>query len=259
MSDCAYIQLGGTKEKYKNNDIVNNLFKNVIGKKPTIVLYFADWCGHCKNLKPIWKDTMDNLPLQQITNPKNDNEINNLKKYIIALEASSYDKDKCENVDQNVQGFPTINYYPENGEVESYEDERDEENIKKWITNKLDLGSVQSMPQGGGCKGGANQQSPPQVRRSHRACHDDRCFCITSPVEGRNCQIPCPDHHIPALRPDDPDYGIGIEYGVNVSAGKSRKSKKRRKTRKSKKRRKTRKSKKRRKSRKSKKHRRRKR
>ncbi len=264
MSDCVSVQLGGNpKEKiYKQNDIVNNLFKNVIGKKPVIVLYFADWCGHCKNLKPTWHQTMNNLPLKQIINPKK--EVPNFEKYVIALEADAYDKNNCPNVDQNVQGFPTINYYPpKKAPLEAYDDERDEEHMKKWISDKLDLGSVQSIPQDGGSRGGANQPitpptppQPPRLRRTHTICHGDRCFCT------RICEEPCPDHAIPALRPDEPGYGVGIEYGVHNIAGKSRKSKKRKKSRKSKKRKSKRKKSrkpKRKKSRKSKKRRRRKR
>lgn len=29
--------------------------------KHTIVLFFADWCGHCQNLKPTWNQMTDKL------------------------------------------------------------------------------------------------------------------------------------------------------------------------------------------------------
>ena len=65
MSNCAYVQLGGKK----NNKLVNDLFKNVIGKKPVVVLYFAEWCGHCQSLKPTWNNTIDQLKMKKMINP----------------------------------------------------------------------------------------------------------------------------------------------------------------------------------------------
>tara|TARA_B000000475_G_C15967163_1_gene435537 strand:+ start:404 stop:973 length:570 start_codon:yes stop_codon:yes gene_type:complete len=149
---CAYItinQEGGSK----NNKMVNDLFREIIRKKPTVVLYFANWCGHCNDMKPHWnKATGDLKNIKKIVNPKNV-KYDDFEKYIIALEANSYDKEQCPNVDQKVEGFPTINYYPDNkGPLESFDEARDEEHLKSWLTNKLHLGSVQSNPKQTGGK-----------------------------------------------------------------------------------------------------------
>lgn len=149
---CAYInvnQTGGVK----NNKMVNDLFREIIGKKPTVVLYFANWCGHCNDMKPHWnKATGDLKNTKTLVNPKNV-KYDDFEKYIIALENDSYDKEKCPDVDQTVEGFPTINYYPVNkGSLVSFDEARDEEHLKKWLTKNLNLGSVQSIPKQTGGK-----------------------------------------------------------------------------------------------------------
>tara|TARA_B100001142_G_scaffold94380_1_gene96214 strand:- start:1041 stop:1616 length:576 start_codon:yes stop_codon:yes gene_type:complete len=155
---CAYInvnQEGGSK----NNKMVNDLFREIIGKKPTVVLYFANWCGHCNDMKPHWNKATDDLKMEKMINPKKVIH-GDFNKYVIALEDGSYDKKKCPDVDQNVQGFPTINYYPDNkGALESFDEARDEEHLKKWLNNKLNLGSVQSQ---------ANQTGGKRRRRRKR-------------------------------------------------------------------------------------------
>jgi thiol-disulfide isomerase/thioredoxin len=152
MSECAYVQFGGKK----NNKIVNTLFKNIIGKKPVVVLYFANWCGHCKTLKPEWNNAINNLNIKKLENPEKDVP-EDFNKYVIALEADAYDNDECPDVDQKVKGFPTINYYPNKSddatlEKQGFEGKRNAENIKNWLTDKLHLGSVQSIPKHTGGK-----------------------------------------------------------------------------------------------------------
>lgn len=72
----------------------------MIDKK--IILYKAEWCGHCKILKPEWEkfktiyDTFKN----DIT-----------KKYDINIDIIEYDGDRDEKIisqHNDVQGFPTI-------------------------------------------------------------------------------------------------------------------------------------------------------
>jgi thiol:disulfide interchange protein len=33
--------------------------KNVLGKQPFVMLVYADWCGHCQQLKPDWNEAVE--------------------------------------------------------------------------------------------------------------------------------------------------------------------------------------------------------
>lgn len=69
---------------------------NTNNSEPTIVLFKADWCGHCKKLIPTWNtfkndyDNKDNISIITIDNDDNQELV---KKH-------------------NVNGFPTIKFCP---------------------------------------------------------------------------------------------------------------------------------------------------
>jgi thiol-disulfide isomerase/thioredoxin len=79
-------------------------------KLPCLVMYYADWCGHCKRTKPQLEDAKSQY---------------NGKIKIVML-----DGDLSENApllkQEDVQGFPTIRYYkdgmPTIGKKSDYED-----------------------------------------------------------------------------------------------------------------------------------------
>jgi len=63
-------------------------------EQPTLALFYADWCPHCKDMKPDWANVHKALEKSPIK--------------IIELEASDPKVAK-----QGIKGFPTIRFYPQ--------------------------------------------------------------------------------------------------------------------------------------------------
>jgi len=97
--------------------------KEIIGK------IYANWCGHCKALKPEW---------EKLKNHLKDN------KNISFHEVESEDSDKEHRLNEfskktkrgekiSIRGFPMILRF-ENGEMTEYNGERSAGKLAKWVT-----------------------------------------------------------------------------------------------------------------------------
>ena len=80
-----------------------------------IILYFAHWCGHCKNFLPIWNEFKKNNTNSDIEISEVDCEKNN---------------GTCSN--NNIDGFPTAKLYKNDEEIE-YTNERTIEGLNTFI------------------------------------------------------------------------------------------------------------------------------
>lgn len=80
-TDINVMQQGGAK----NDEIVVN------NDNPTIVLFYADWCGHCKSFKPVW-EAFEGFTDKSKLNVVKTNDTDICKKY-------------------GVNGYPTIRVY----------------------------------------------------------------------------------------------------------------------------------------------------
>ena len=81
--------------------------------KTSLVLFYADWCGHCKKLKPTWKECSekakkDGLNMVQIN----------------VGEGTDKDKELCEKYE--IDGYPTIILF-KNGKATPYNGPRTED------------------------------------------------------------------------------------------------------------------------------------
>ena len=87
----------------KKSDFDNNLNLKKQGK--VVILYFADWCGHCKHLKPDYQKLADNKEGFTVAAVDADNNGG-----LIEMIQSKGDK-----AEYQVQGFPTVvSYYDGN-------------------------------------------------------------------------------------------------------------------------------------------------
>ena len=95
-------------------------------EKPVLVMYYANWCGHCKRAKPEFQKLKDeykgNVELIMI-----DCELDENKKLVESAK---------------IEGFPTIRYYP-SGMNEAYKEYTGERTYSNFVEY---LGNVQGYP-----------------------------------------------------------------------------------------------------------------
>ena len=97
-------------ENVSNTGITNTNQVPQNQNKNRIVLYYAKWCGFCKDLLPKWAAF----------------EQRNSDKIII-------EKVDCESSKCDVGGFPTIKLYKLNGEVVNFDGPRTLEGLENFI------------------------------------------------------------------------------------------------------------------------------
>ena len=96
------------------------------GKK--LVLFYADWCGHCKKFKPVWDEVAGGV-----------NTDGQQKLVKVNVGDSSEESEKIMK-DYKVDGFPTIVLVDKSGsnnEINIYEGERTKESLEEYVNSKL--------------------------------------------------------------------------------------------------------------------------
>ena len=84
--------------------------------KDVLVKYYAPWCGHCKKLAPIW------------------DELAEFYKDNADLVIAKFDATLNEAEGVQIQGFPTIKFYPKDNKAGvDYAGERELDDFKKWL------------------------------------------------------------------------------------------------------------------------------
>lgn len=105
-------------------DLIPSNFDEVVLKsgKPTLVEFFAPWCGHCKNLAPVYEE----LALAF--------ESSKDKVQIAKVDA---DAEKSLGKRFGVQGFPTLKWFDGKSDTpEDYKSGRDIESLTNFINDK---------------------------------------------------------------------------------------------------------------------------
>lgn len=105
-------------------DLIPSNFDEVVLKsgKPTLVEFFAPWCGHCKNLAPVYEELA--LAFEHAKD----------KVQIAKVDA---DAEKSLGKRFGVQGFPTLKWFDGKSDTPvDYKSGRDLESLSSFITEK---------------------------------------------------------------------------------------------------------------------------
>ncbi|KAH9960837.1 protein disulfide isomerase [Russula dissimulans] len=96
-------------------------FDTVIGQgKPGLVEFFAPWCGHCKNLAPIYEQLGD--------------AFSHARDKVVVAKVDADGVGKPLGQKYGVSGFPTLKWFDAKGSVSDYDGGRDLESLVDFIT-----------------------------------------------------------------------------------------------------------------------------
>ena len=105
----------------RNNSMENFDIKEDMDK-PTFVAFTAEWCGHCKKLKPEWEKLEQDY--------KGD----------IMIAMFDNEKHKEHHKNNKIEGFPTIKFFPKGlNDISSaidYNGARDKDSMEKFLKSQ---------------------------------------------------------------------------------------------------------------------------
>jgi len=101
-------------------EVVGKTFNDIVmdESKDVLIEFYAPWCGHCKQLIPVYNELGDHF--------SSNNDV-----VIAKMDATNNDIGRPDLFD--VSGFPTLYFRPAGGEVMKYESGRDLEAFKTFI------------------------------------------------------------------------------------------------------------------------------
>ncbi|PGH05368.1 protein disulfide-isomerase domain [Helicocarpus griseus UAMH5409] len=108
-------------------DLIPENFDSVVLKsgKPGLVEFFAPWCGHCKNLAPVYDELADAFAYASDK-----------------VHISKVDADEHRSLGKRfgVQGFPTLKWFDgKSAKPEEYNGKRDLESLAAFVSEKTGL------------------------------------------------------------------------------------------------------------------------
>jgi thiol-disulfide isomerase/thioredoxin len=111
--------------KVSSDDDAINLSK-IIKDGDWMVLYYAEWCGHCKTMKPEWNKVVSNI--------KESNNSNDTTNNINIAEIESKHIDKLEDKPK-IDGYPSIKMYNNGKEIANFNDSRVASKIEEFANS----------------------------------------------------------------------------------------------------------------------------
>jgi protein disulfide-isomerase A6 len=108
-------------------DLIPDNFDSVVLKsgKPALVEFFAPWCGHCKNLAPVYEELAASFSHAESK---------------VSVAKVDADEHKSLGKRFGVQGFPTLKWFDgKSDKPQDYSGGRDLESLQKWIADKTGI------------------------------------------------------------------------------------------------------------------------
>ncbi|KAF8239442.1 protein disulfide isomerase [Tricholoma matsutake] len=103
-------------------ELSSESFAAIRSKGPMFVKFFAPWCGHCKKLAPAWKELARHMQNKLTIAEVNCDELGTL----------------CNS--HNIQGYPTLLYFPAEGQSIEYNGGRKLDQLKFFAENATAAG-----------------------------------------------------------------------------------------------------------------------
>jgi thiol-disulfide isomerase/thioredoxin len=114
VENCIKLRNMKGKKRYVDIENIEQYIKN---EKPALVLFYADWCGHCNKLKPTWETAVESAKEKGLT----------MIKINVGGNDSDSEETKMKNAEiskkYNIDGYPTIILF-KNGKPTPYEGPR---------------------------------------------------------------------------------------------------------------------------------------
>jgi len=121
---CYYnknITIGGNNNIDNNSSIIKDI--DNLNNKAKLTLYYADWCGYCKKMKPKWYNIKEKL---------NNKIINGI---IIEMDEINGD-DNNETIEQlKIEGYPTIIMFKNNNNKHYEKSQLSYDTLIEFINN----------------------------------------------------------------------------------------------------------------------------
>lgn len=98
------------------------------GKEAELILFYADWCPHCKTAKPEWEKAKAEY---------NNNTINGYKILFVEIDCTNPDAKTTSILNKyNVEGYPTI-IMVKNNEVITYDAKVTYDHLSEFLKTSL--------------------------------------------------------------------------------------------------------------------------
>ena len=111
-------------------------------QQPIIVgKLYAEWCMHCKNLEPIWKNLKEDLK------DKIENKELEIVEFEETKDQTKLEEFKLKHPHVEIQGgYPTLFKIDKEGNITYYSGERELEALKNWAIGSSEPETIQKHP-----------------------------------------------------------------------------------------------------------------